>query len=927
VNAPESAPDTAAGGHADPLLWRFDRFVYDEARRILIRDGRELVLQRKPLDVLAFLLHHAGEVVTKDELAQALWTRTVVDDAVIAKAVGKLRAALGDSEREIIRTVLGIGFQLVAPVQLEARRSEPVQRLALKPGDSPPGREHWCLERCLGRGGYGEVWLVRHRHTKETRAYKFALDATALSALKREITLFRLLRETLGERPDIQPLLDWNVSVPPFFLESPYLADGSLPQWAEAQGGLSQVPLATRLDMAAQVADALAAIHAVGVLHKDLKPANVIVESLPSGQLQCRLSDFGTGRVLDAAQLEQCGITRLGFTQAAQDASGSSGTPMYLPPEALAGQPLTLKSDLYALGVMLYQMIVGDFSKPLASGWARDIDDELLREDVAACVDGDPERRLGDAAQLALRLRSLDERQRQRLKAIEQARAAEAMRRRLEALHQRWRWTVSISAALALGLASTLVFYVKARHATELAAQQTRLAERQARVAETVSDFLRKDLLAGANPELSGQQPLSVRELVDAAAQSARRRFAEEPGLEAALRTTLGQLYRGLADYRQSRLELEQAVALLQQQGAGAAIELAAARLALGETLLAQTEYAQASNVFDDVIRMSDTGLVGAEPGLAAQISRAEAQTQLGQVEQSLIVLGALVRQIEAAGGTGDALWLQAQEHRGNALLRSGRTEASLSVFEDVSQRTVERYGDDHLRSVAAQIDLGAVLIANARSEAAIPVLAAARDAALATVGPSHYEALRAVLYLARAHFQLDQDATARRLLEAALPHAQANFGEASRLSRLIRNDLANVAGDQGRFDEALAQYDKLIESWQQELGADTYRRHFERFSIEFNVAATLNQAQRWSESSARLRPVLDDARELFGDMDARSLGMSLVLAEALMHTGDSVSEAAELLDRMIAQLSGVPDRAAQTTLERARALRAQLAG
>ena len=178
-----------------------------------------------------------------------------------------------------------------------------------------------------------------------------------------------------------------------------------------------------------------------------------------------------------------------------------------------------------------------------------------------------------------------------------------------------------------------------------------------------------------------------------------------------------------------------------------------------------------------------------------------------------------------------------------------------------------------------------------------------------------------------RGHFQLDQDATARRLLEAALPHAQANFGEASRLSRLIRNDLANVAGDQGRFDEALAQYDKLIESWQQELGADTYRRHFERFSIEFNVAATLNQAQRWSESSARLRPVLDDARELFGDMDARSLGMSLVLAEALMHTGDSVSEAAELLDRMIAQLSGAPDRAAQTTLERARALRAQLAG
>ncbi len=68
-----------------------------------------------------------------------------------------------------------------------------------------------------------------------------------------------------------------------------------------------------------------------------------------------------------------------------------------------AGEP-SVQSDIYALGVVLYQLVVGDFGRPLGQGWEREIEDELLREDIATCVQGLPERRLASAGELAERL-------------------------------------------------------------------------------------------------------------------------------------------------------------------------------------------------------------------------------------------------------------------------------------------------------------------------------------------------------------------------------------------------------------------------------------------------------------------------------------------------------------------------------------------
>lgn len=319
-----------------------------------------------------------------------------------------------DEPVEVFEVGLSCEAPLIAPPDGEkakrALRPGDEETLGWRPADGLeiPGRPGWRLAEKLGAGGFGEVWAGEQAKTRERRAFKFCFDAERLRALKREVTLTRLLRETLGEREDIVRIYDLRLDEPPYFLESELATEGNLLQWAEKQGGLDKIPLAVRIALVADTAAAIGAAHSVGVLHKDIKPTNVLIFTSRDGQPHPRLVDFGIGTLADANILAHHGITGAGFTAATL--AHSSGTPTYSPPEYLAGKPFTVQGDVYSLGVMLWQLVTGKADAPLAEGWQRDVEDELLREDIAACVDGDPNRRLRSADELATRLRSVESR-------------------------------------------------------------------------------------------------------------------------------------------------------------------------------------------------------------------------------------------------------------------------------------------------------------------------------------------------------------------------------------------------------------------------------------------------------------------------------------------------------------------------------------
>lgn len=280
-------------------------------------------------------------------------------------------------------------------------------------GQTIPRRPNWVLEERLGAGGFGEVWQVRHTAqggaSGEERVFKFCLEAERLRALRREVTLFQLLREALGHRDDIARVLDWNFDSAPFFVESEYSQGGDLKQWAARQGGLATVPLATRLELVAQVAEALGAAHSVGVLHKDVKPENILIVPSADGP-SIRLCDFGVGALLDRSHLEALDLTARGFTETLAEDDSTAGSRRYMAPELLEGKPVSVQSDLYSVGVLLFQVVVGDFSRSLASGWRREVEDELLADDIARLVDGSPRRRPEGAASVAKGLRALEAR-------------------------------------------------------------------------------------------------------------------------------------------------------------------------------------------------------------------------------------------------------------------------------------------------------------------------------------------------------------------------------------------------------------------------------------------------------------------------------------------------------------------------------------
>ena len=149
------------------------------------------------------------------------------------------------------------------------------------------------------------------------------------------------------------------------------------------------------------------------------------------------------------------GITNLGYTRTVDLASSITGTVIYMAPEVLAGKAPTAASDVYALGVILYQVIVGDLRRPLSPGWESQIDDPLLREDINKAACGDPSSRMSSAATLAERLRTLDMRRMERTKLEElqrHQRQAEHRRDRMRAARP-WMFTAGISLLIAILLA------------------------------------------------------------------------------------------------------------------------------------------------------------------------------------------------------------------------------------------------------------------------------------------------------------------------------------------------------------------------------------------------------------------------------------------------------------------------------------------
>ena len=864
--------------------WRFGDATLDLASlELRVRDN-PVPLERKPLEVLKLLLSHAGEVVTKEELLAEVWSGRVVTDATLTKAVAKLRAALGDDEQAIIRTVHGYGYRLMAPVTVfTAAGADAPSALELTTGMTVPQRPHWRLEHALGRGGFAEVWLAEHSKTHDRRVFKFAGTEPQLAALRREVTLYRLLRQTLGERRDIVQILDWNFEEPPFFIETEYVPAGSLLDWASAEEPLAAMPLSARLELLAAVADVVADAHAVGVLHKDLKPANVLLEIDADGHARPRLADFGSGRLLQPDALADYGITRMGFTRADDpDADPSSGTPTYLAPEVANGEAPTVQSDVYALGVMLYQLVVGDLRQPLAAGWEADVPDELLREDIAATANGDPTRRLGDARLLAERLRGLEARRATRADQERLEREASRARAALARARARRPWLIGSVVVLLLGMSLSTWQWQEARLARAA-------AEREAARSEAVNAFLTEDLLAAANPYDAGGHDVSIKDLLERAVAALDAGGGLEPSVESAVRRSIGMSFLKFGEDSSAESQLRLARALAEESFGESAVETREIASLLAEALAHQGRFGEVREMLDALAAPE-----GSLEHLEHRLLIAEALRVSRDLSQAVEVYEAVHRDL----GNLTKPPAELRERVGDGLLKAlhdaGRLADALPLIEGHQDLLRERHGDDSVAFWNAKALLAIHHRDTGNREAAERVYLAVRERLTALLGSQHPVVASILHQLSSLYIQSSNPGAAVEYAREAFELRREQFGDAHPHTLASLNNIAVALRGLEQFEEAL-----VSQSLAEEIATTLQGPESPLvLSLRFNRGLTLVELGRLDEARPLLEEAADRAPEVF---DGVWQGHAAFGLGRLHQAAGQVEDAAQWLERALA--------------------------
>jgi serine/threonine-protein kinase len=316
--------------------WEPDFFVADwrvrPALGKLERGEVSLALEPRTMQVLVCLARHAPEVVSKKRLMEEVWGEDVyVTDEVMSHAVWELRKAFGDEARNprYIETFARKGYRLVA----EVSRAVPPE--LLKPGSRVGQYE---IMEPVASGAMGEVYKARDTRLGRTVALKvlpadLARDPASQKRFKREAQAVAQL-----DHPNVATIYDLGETEGGrSFLALAFYEGETLRQKLER----GPLPIPEAVGIARQIAKGLAAAHRCQIVHRDIKPANLVV--LPDGSI--KILDFGLAKMTDATLL-----TRLG---------SSPGTPAYKSPEQTRGEPADPRSDLWALGVVLYEMVSG----------------------------------------------------------------------------------------------------------------------------------------------------------------------------------------------------------------------------------------------------------------------------------------------------------------------------------------------------------------------------------------------------------------------------------------------------------------------------------------------------------------------------------------------------------------------------------------
>ena len=803
---------------------------------------------------------------------------------------------LPPAEREALLDAEGVDAatraELQALLALEAMPTEATDPIARRIAEEaeravetalPERIGPWRILGVLGEGGMGVVLLgERADGAFQMRVAIKVIAGLASNAMRDR---FRRERQVLAalEHPHIAGLLDGGTTASGEpYLVMPYIEGDTLRGWLTRV----QPSLRARLALFVRLCRAVHHAHQHLVVHRDLKPANVMVREDGSPVLL----DFGIAKLLDDTAPDEAARTATRLM-----------TPRYASPEQLLGLPVTTATDVYGLGLLLYELLAGAVPErgdaqraasvelPPPSQQAQASDLSLLRAD-APRIRGDLDRivRRAVRTEMAARYPSAQALA-EDIEAFLDGRPVQAAgRHRLYLLRRfvrRHRVGVAAGVVAAVALAALALSWKSERDRALLAEFQ---ASREAAAASGVTDFL-IELFSELDPSSHPGRQLSARELLDLGRERLESAELERPELRARLQQSLGWIYANAGETLPAIELLEAALAAHQAQGLSPAL------------VRTQTTLARVYNTarrYEEAYPLADAAVAGAmqlEP--PAPLPLAHALMVRGVSEQSLNRSDEAEASFDRAQDLFQAAGAEVERAsvlHNRAWMAEGRGDyaQALAWYEEALQAKRAALGDDHPKTLVTQHGRGKALVQLGRHAEAAALFRDLLQRSLRVHGPDSAFVETAHGELASVSQDLGDYAAAQQHYASALDLARALSGGAPSMSIAVNaNNLASlleergdVAGAERLYRESLAMRREVMPEGHP--GIATPLHNLTRLLVATGRAA---EAVALGREALALR---SNHQEAWHPLRLRS---GLLLAEALAAAGDPAAASAEL--------------------------------